>query len=88
MNILARPTCPGPNEVYVSCKNPCPDTCDVVTGMAPRKMCMPMNPCPSGCDCISGYVRDKNNKCIKKEDCRRFHKHIYLFYVIILRQIS
>ncbi|XP_077285527.1 zonadhesin-like [Arctopsyche grandis] len=69
INQCPKPLCSGPNEVYVSCKDPCPETCASIFDAGPKPQCLPRFPCPAGCNCISGYVSNKNNICVKKEDC-------------------
>nr|WIM01381.1 zonadhesin-like protein 14 [Limnephilus flavicornis] len=63
-----KPTC-AKNEVYSTCKNPCPETCEQLVAGGPQIMCMPPFPCPGGCDCASGYVRNKNNICVLLSQC-------------------
>nr|WIM01442.1 zonadhesin-like protein 16 [Limnephilus flavicornis] len=59
----------GPNEVYRDCKNPCPQTCDMVISNAPQPLCLPKYPCPGGCNCLAGYVKNKFGACVNPAEC-------------------
>nr|WIM01339.1 zonadhesin-like protein 8 [Limnephilus flavicornis] len=62
------PTCPGKNEVYVSCKDQCPATCNDITG-GPARSCSSTASCHSGCICNNGFIRNKDDVCVKYNDC-------------------
>ncbi|XP_077284921.1 zonadhesin-like [Arctopsyche grandis] len=63
------PKCPGPYEIFVTCKDVCPETCLTIYSATPKPACIPPSPCPSGCNCAAGYVRNSNNICVKKAQC-------------------
>lgn len=70
--------CPGQNEVFATCKDFTPETCETIFQSADMKApCSEIYPCTPGCNCATGYVRDKNNKCIKKEECRELYALLY-----------
>ncbi|GFR11582.1 papilin [Trichonephila clavata] len=55
----------GVNERYTDCGTACPLTCDNYKN--PPKICNLM--CMIGCECQDGYVRSREGRCVRPEQC-------------------
>jgi len=55
----------GENERYAECGSACPLTCD--NYLNPPKICPAM--CVSGCQCEKGFVKARDGRCVKPEEC-------------------
>ncbi|KAI8420775.1 hypothetical protein MSG28_007986 [Choristoneura fumiferana] len=53
------------NEKYLNCGTACPLTCDNYKN--PPKVCT--RQCVEDCFCEDGFVRDRNMRCVKPENC-------------------
>ena len=54
----------GEYEVFTVCAPVCPDDC---TNYKEERLCK--NICVPACKCIDGYVKGKDGKCIKIQEC-------------------
>lgn len=83
--------CQDPNEIVVDCPDPCPLSCD---NLYTHEKFPCMRACPvRGCACREGYVRDSNNKCIPRDQCRKFVCVAYnvcflILYIIFGKKIG
>ncbi|XP_039439707.1 zonadhesin-like [Culex pipiens pallens] len=57
----------GCNEEFNRCGSACPETCDILLGVAPRKPCIKI--CVEGCFCKEGFVRNQDGKCVPASEC-------------------
>ncbi|XP_043284526.1 chymotrypsin-elastase inhibitor ixodidin-like [Venturia canescens] len=55
----------GPNEVYDTCGNPCPQSCNAPKIQACATVCV------AGCFCEEGFLRDELGRCIPYSECPR-----------------